>query len=140
MTIEQKKTYLRKAYRLDRLVQSHAAELERLRSTLGSLGSSLDGQPRTPRYDSSTGEINRLIQVIDLEQQLKDEIAAMGARWKEIHNTIEAVEDKDERLVLRYRYIQGLDWDYIAVELNYSRRQVIRIHGEALEHLRPPEK
>ena len=42
--------------------------------------------------------------------------------------------------MLRYRYIQGLDWDYIAVELNYSRRQVIRIHGEALEHLRPPEK
>jgi len=140
MTTEQKKQYLRKAYRLDRLVQSHVAELERLRSTLGSIGRSLDGQPRSPRSDGTTGEINRLIQAIDLKAQLKAEIADMVARWKEIHDVVEAVEDKDERLVLKYRYIQGLDWDYIAAELNYSRRQVIRIHGEALEHLNPPEK
>ena len=51
---------------------------------------------------------------------------------KEIVEKIEALEDETERAVLDYRYIRGLQWEEIAVKMNYSYRNVTRIHGRAL--------
>lgn len=138
MTFDEKKAYLRRAYRLDRRIRSHVAELEILRSMLGSIGGSApDGLQHSPRF-SGSGETNKLIRAIDLEDQLKREIAEMGQRWKEIHDTIEAVSNIDERLILRLRYIQGYTWDEIGAELHYSRSQVFRIHDAAINHTNPP--
>lgn len=50
----------------------------------------------------------------------------------EIVEKIEALEDEAERAVLDYRYIRGLQWEEIAVKMNYSYRNVTRIHGRAL--------
>ena len=53
---------------------------------------------------------------------------------------IEGLEDSEERLILRYRYLI-LDkghlrtWEQIAERCNYSRISVIRIHERAIEHL-----
>lgn len=51
---------------------------------------------------------------------------------REIVEKIEALEDETERAVLDYRYIRGLQWEEIAVKMNYSYRNVTRIHGRAL--------
>lgn len=50
----------------------------------------------------------------------------------EIVEKIEALEDEAERAVLDYRYIRGLQWEEIAVKMNYSYRNITRIHGRAL--------
>lgn len=50
----------------------------------------------------------------------------------EIVEKIEALEDETERAVLDYRYIRGLQWEEIAVKMNYSYRNITRIHGRAL--------
>lgn len=51
---------------------------------------------------------------------------------REIVEKIEALEDETERAVLDYRYIRGLQWEEIAVKMNYSYRNITRIHGRAL--------
>ena len=47
--------------------------------------------------------------------------------------------DTDERLVLRYRYIQGLTWEQIGLEMNADERTIRRWHGNALLHITIPE-
>ena len=140
MTNKEKKQYLRRAYRINNLVRSHRAELEIYKAAIESIGGgNMDGQPHAPRHDGSTGEIKIIDKKIDLEAQLRCEIADLKEQWREIHDTINGVKDINERLVLRYKYIERREWSDISTELNYSVERIYQIHRDALEHLTPPE-
>lgn len=52
---------------------------------------------------------------------------------------ISLLSDRDEQLVLRFRYIDGCTWEDIAGILNVSVRTVHRIHGSALQNFSVPE-
>ena len=54
----------------------------------------------------------------------------------DIEDMIESLEDFDQKTVLRLKYIDGLTWDEVALQANWSERSVRRIHGRALEELR----
>ena len=43
-------------------------------------------------------------------------------------------QDETESLLLRYRYIQGLNFEEIAVKMGYGYRHITRLHGWALQH------
>ena len=71
-------------------------------------------------------------QLLDLEIR---ELRARSELWKkriEIEETLGEVLDPIYHDVLHRRYIEGQSFELIAVELNYSYRHVIRLHGEAL--------
>ena len=77
---------------------------------------------------------------------LSDAIAALekyaervNAKWDELivlrteaEKLIGEIADGRYRDVLHRRYLQGESWEYIAIGLGYSFRQVLRIHGAAL--------
>jgi len=52
----------------------------------------------------------------------------------DIYKRLDRMQDQTEREILRYRYIDGLNWEQISTRLNYSKRNVTRIHGRALQH------
>ena len=52
----------------------------------------------------------------------------------DIYKRLDRMQDQTEREILRYRYIDGLNWEQISTRLNYSKRNVTRIHGRALRH------
>ncbi|MBE6729144.1 MAG: hypothetical protein E7568_02785 [Ruminococcaceae bacterium] len=54
-----------------------------------------------------------------------------------IEKDIETVRDKRESEVLAQKYLCGLSLEETAEILNYSKRQVERIHIKALENLSP---
>lgn len=54
-----------------------------------------------------------------------------------IENDIENIVDKRECEVLAQKYLCGKTLEETAELLNYSKRQIERIHMKALEHLRP---
>lgn len=58
-----------------------------------------------------------------------DELIAMREEAKE---RIGEITDGRYREVLHRRYLQGESWEYIAVGMGYSFRQVTRLHGGAL--------
>jgi len=39
---------------------------------------------------------------------------------------------------LQYRYLDGKTFEWIAAEMNYSWRQIHRLHSQALTNLRNP--
>lgn len=134
------KQYLRQGCRLKELIQTHRDELAQLRSMIGSVsGPSYDkiGGGAT-RWNGDTAEYDLAIKCVDLERQIEREIEQMIALMQSIHTTIEAVRNPDERLVLRCRYILGLDWDETAARMNYSPVQARRMHGTALQSVIVP--
>jgi hypothetical protein len=58
-----------------------------------------------------------------------DELVVMREEAKE---RIGEIADGRYREVLHRRYLQGESWEYIAVGMGYSFRQVTRLHGGAL--------
>lgn len=51
---------------------------------------------------------------------------------KKIESEIESVKEQKLRTLLRMRYICGKTFEQIAVDMNYSWRQTVRLHGDAL--------
>ena len=57
----------------------------------------------------------------------------------EINAAIESMENPEERLLLKYRYLKNESWEDISYELNVSYRTVHRIHASALNNFIVPE-
>lgn len=61
---------------------------------------------------------------IDLQGEIEDCISTLPA---------------DQRVLMRLRYIEGLKWERIACEMNYSWQHLHRIHGQVLQKMRVNE-
>ena len=72
---------------------------------------------------------------IELQEKYRAKLAALAAEQLAIETSIERLEPTT-RMLLRYRYLDGLKWEEVCVRLNYSWRQTHRLHGEALRQLK----
>jgi len=52
-----------------------------------------------------------------------------------LYDKIEALEDEQEKRLLKYRYLRGWHWEAIADKMGYSLRQTFNIHRKALDEL-----
>lgn len=75
---------------------------------------------------------NAIIKAMDLDERISDEIAQLRAQLDEIRSVILAVGNGIQELILTLKFFGSKDFDEIAVEVNYSRCQVIRIYNAAL--------
>ena len=73
----------------------------------------------------------------DKSEKYKREISEAILLRDFIENDIGNITDKIESEVLAQKYLCGKTLEETAVMLNYSKRQVERIHVSALEHLAP---
>lgn len=128
------KAYLRKARELDTLVHTKLSEIDRLRELAECLSSPRMGE----RVSSGKGNtsMQTVDKIVDLQAEIRKEIAELVSLIGEIHAKIELLEDTRERIVLTEFYINGKTWGEIAEIVGYGERQVHRKHGNALEHLK----
>lgn len=75
---------------------------------------------------------NAVDKIIEAKNRVSDELEMLEATEREVVKTIDSVEDKTLRTLLYERYINDKTFELIAVKLNYSWRQTIRLHGTAL--------
>ena len=76
---------------------------------------------------------------MELEDKINAEIDLYVELKSEIRGVIEKVENPDEQMVLRYRYIHNMTWEQIGDELHADRTTVYRWHNTALRHVTLPE-
>jgi DNA-directed RNA polymerase specialized sigma subunit len=133
------KEYLRQAYRLNELIDSRITELERLRDYSTRLTScSFEGE-RVSKSRSTEAPFARIIEkIVDLEKVINRDIDRYVDLKTEMNVAIDRVSNVDERLLLRYRYLNNYSWDDIAQLLNVSGRTVHRIHSTALYNFSVP--
>lgn len=55
--------------------------------------------------------------------------------YKDIAKRIKSLKSTRESDVMFYRYIKGMPFWEIALKMDMSERQILRIHGKALAHV-----
>ena len=137
MENEQKKEYLR-GYRVHvRRISRIEEELAELRAMRASISVNNDGMPRGSGQSDLSGyaaELDRL------EQELIEERYNRISTYKDIARRIKRIKSENEKDVMFYRYIKGMDWWEIAEKMHYSERWIHKLHGKGLAHFELPKE
>ena len=130
---EQKKEYLKSYRRAIKREQDILDEIQRLR--LDKMFPSVvnDGMP----HGSSHSDLSDYAAILDEQiELLKEERLEKVRCYQKIERQIRQMENEDEQEVLRLRYILGMKWEEVAVKMDYSWRQIHRIHSSALKNFK----
>ena len=129
------KEYLSQAYLIDQRINSKLEQIQSLRSLLTKVNNTLNDMPGNPNRDRSLVE-EYIVKIVDLEREIDSEIDRLVSLKGEIMHTIQAVDDVYSRVLLEERYLNMRTWEQIADIMDYSVRQLHRLHGEALNEVR----
>lgn len=134
---EKKKEYLKEYIGHVRRIRRIESELVEIRAMQSSMAVNNDGMP----HGSGQGDMSGYAAELDsLERELVQERYRRVVTYKDIADRIKRLRSENEKDVLFYRYIKGLEWWEIAEKMQYSERQVHRHHGKALAHFQLPEE
>lgn len=75
---------------------------------------------------------------IELQALYNAKLAELRAEQLEIEKAIDVLEPTS-RMLMRYRYLDGLSWEEVCVRMNYSWTQTHDYHSKALQKLRELE-
>lgn len=128
------KEYLQQLERADVIIEQkmkEQADLEELSKRVRAIDYGKD------RVSSSgTGDapfVNPVLKIVMLEQEINAEIDKYVDLKRKITGEIQSLQDPQFIKVLFKRYVEYKGFDKIAVELEYSERNVYTIHGQALK-------
>ncbi len=135
------KEYLEQAFRLDAIIKSNQLELKDLQETITCVGgiSYDDTKTTSQRFTRDAGFVNGVVELVDLEAKIKEDIVKCVTLKEEIRNVINSVDNPNERLVLRLKYINFYDWKTIEGVLDVSSRTALRIYNSALKKIVIPK-
>lgn len=131
-----KKEFL-KRYQISKKIQESIwDEIRELRAGTMMPAVNMDGMPHgTGKTDLSS----YAVQKEKLDKKLGKEVDHQIRIRKQIWKVIEELPTEAEKMILKFRYINGWEWEKVAVHSCYTYRHTLRIHGEALKHLQIPE-
>lgn len=134
MKAKEYQEYLSQAFRLDQKIQSKLEQVTRLRVLAIKASASIPGEPVSGLSEPSPME-NAIVKMIDLEHEINADIDGLIDLKREIMGVINSVKQPEYQLLLELRYLSFLTWEVIAEKMNYSYRQIHRLHGKALQSL-----
>lgn len=98
----------------------------------------LTDMPKGGSHEGNAQE-DLAIHHIELQELYVAKLADLEAEQLEIEKAIASL-DTIERLLLRYRYLDGLKWEEVCVRINYEWARTHELHGAALRKLEAMEK
>ena len=132
------KEYLRQAYRLNELIDSDAEELERLRDLSFKIAGGNYGERVISSGRKEPSFVRYIDEIDEMKQKIHAELCELVLLKRNITQAINRMENREERLVLTYRYLSNKTWEQISSILSVSIRTVHRIHQSALTHFSVP--
>lgn len=126
------KDYLNQIGRLNRMINNKLVEIAQLKELACSISAIQTGErvQTTPNYDKIG---TAYVKIDDMERKLDKLIDTYVDKKNHIISQIDGVEDEMLYNILFARYIERKTFEKIATELEYSWRQIIRLHGKALK-------
>ena len=132
MKVMDTKQYLNQISRLDRMIQNKLAEISQLRELAMSV-SAVKNEERvqnTPNFDKIG---TAYCKIEEMEEKLDKLIDEYVDKKNLIISQIDKIENETYYEILFARYIEKKTFEKIADEMAYSWRQIIRLHGGALQ-------
>lgn len=133
MKLEDVKTWL-KEYKIiemehDSLIDEHKKWCERSCKVT----SNISGMPKGK---SGENTLQKAVDMMtDIEEQINDSIVELNDKRVAVLSAIDHIKDPHQRMVLKYRYIDGLLFDEIAKKMSYTVENIFYIHRKALKQL-----
>ncbi len=132
--------YLGQAYRLEKRIEMHRQEIERLRELGSSVSSPGFGERVQTSQKADAPFVNVILKIMEAERKEASMLEQLFTFKQEISDVIEQIPDIDERMVLRERYISNKTWVQIGDLLGWDERTIRRIHNKACAHIVLPKK
>lgn len=130
-TNQDKIKYLKRYVILDREIDRKLKEVDCWRAKLSRLTPVYSSQPKGGgTIYSRTEEI--IIKIADMEEAINADIDKLIDLKQKIERVIESVPDDKERLLLKYRYLDGKTFEWIAAKMDLSWQWVHKLHSKAL--------
>ena len=131
------KEYLGQAYRLDQRINSKLEQVMSLRDLTTKAAATMSDMPgggsrNVYRMQDIIGKI------IDLEDEINQDIDALVDLKREMVATIKAVADPECQTLLELRYLCFKTWEQIAVDMQYSTRNIYKLHDRAIKEIKVP--
>lgn len=111
-------------------INNNLEEVERLRNCMVRVKVAFKDAPGWERKQSDQNVI--LTEINKLAEHIKSDVDKMSGEFYAVERLIDWLGNKNERDVLRYKYIYDYSWAEIEEKLSYSRSSLKRIHHTAL--------
>lgn len=123
--------YLGSVRQLQHQIDANTEQIQRLRSL---------AERATAAYGLSSGggsfvpdrRAELVARIIDMENNLSNQNEHLIETWKQVSAEIDQLPNEAHRTVLKMRYLGNASIIRIADKMDYSERQVRRIHARAL--------
>lgn len=132
MEIMDTKQYLNQISRLDRMINNKLSEIAQLRELACSVKAITNEEKvqTTPNFDKIG---TTYCKIAEMEKKLDKLIDEYVDKRNLIISQIDGIENETYYDILFARYIEKKTFEKIADEMTYSWRQIIRLHGRALQ-------
>lgn len=128
------KEYLRQIRLFDICIKQKEAELAAMRSEIENMSAAVTGERvQTSAKDKMSEKVSHIVDLEAMIIQDKEKFLRMKDR---IINEIQSLDNSVYVDILYKRYVEYKQLEEIAVEMNYSYRQVLRLHGFALQEFK----
>lgn len=126
------KQYLGQISRLDRMIKNKMTELSQYKDLIYGLSGVVNEErvQKSPDFDKMTGKVAKVLKIESKIDELIDEYVD---KKNLIISQIDSIENEIYYEILFARYIEKKTFEKIADEMMYSWRQIIRLHGKALQ-------
>lgn len=130
------KATLSKVYHIDKEIQALAEIRDSLEKDSVFLRAVDYSKDRVSSAASRGNVEDTAIRIADAQGRVTGKINELIEAKQRAMKIIEGLPEGPHKAVMYNRYILLKTWESIAVDLNYSYRHVLRLHGDALEILR----
>ena len=131
------KEYLGQAYRLDQRINSKLEQVLSLRELTTKATATMSDMP-----SGGSRNVYRMqdiiAKIVDLENEINRDIDALVDLKREMVATIKAVADPECQTLLELRYLCFKTWEQIAVDMQYSTRNIYKLHDRAIKEIKVP--
>lgn len=125
------KQYLNQIVRINRMINNKLAEIYQLKTMVCSI--SVSANEDKVQSSSDKDKLGSAVaKIVDLENEINKAIDIYVDKKERIVSQIDSIKDIMEYQVLFSRYIEHKTFEQIAEDNDYSVRQILRIHGNAL--------
>lgn len=131
--------YLEQGRRLEKMIRLQKHELMELRELSEGISSPGFEEHYSAGKNTQSPFEKVMMRIMDMEEKMAGTLDRLLSFKQEILQVIGSVEDRDQRMVLHYRYLCNWTWNRIGEELNWDERTVRRIHQRALENVKLPD-
>lgn len=127
------KEFLNQIRRQEKLLRAVERERDQIRADMLNLkGARLTERVTGTKQSDLSEAYIRLETYQERVSRRLDKLIELREQGKKL---IAMVEDTDQQTILYDRYINCMSWEQIAVNMHYTYRWVLQLHGKALQNL-----